>query len=333
LPDCIGRGIDPAHTTFDTGSFCRKEGIRFLNQQVERIDLQENRIFVAGGSLLYDYLIIASGSETNFYGNENVSNSALKLDDAEDAFKIKDAVCNDFYENYIISGGGYTGIEVATTIRLFLNKNKKSPHITIIERAPVILGSLPEWMKGYVLKNLERLKIDVRCATFIEKIEGATVALSSRETPGRSCVIWTAGVKTSRFLQELKVEKNPQGRVKVDEYLRLNHNCFVAGDASYVHDGGGSLRMAVQFAITQGESAARNCLRSIRGVPLCKYRPLDFGYIILMANNRACGRILGINIKGFFPLFMHYVMCIFRSYGFKNKWGIVRDLLKGGRAC
>lgn len=331
LPDCIGRGVDPRHITFSIDSFCKKRGARFLNQEVERIYLDENKLVVCGAQLPYDYLIIATGSETNFYQDQHFRNSALKLDDEEDAARIKAAAEDFFYDSYIVSGGGYTGIEVATNIRLFVDTHKRSPRVFIVERAPSILGPLPEWMKEYVLANLRRMGIGIKVATSIEKIEGSTVILSSKETLERSCVIWAAGVKTPRFLQELQKEKNSQGRVKVDEYLRLTRNCFVAGDASFVNDNGAYLRMAVQFAITQGESAARNVLRSQRGAPLVKYRPLDFGYIIPMANNRACGRILGMNMKGFFPLFMHYVMCIFRSYGFKNKWGIISDLLKGGR--
>lgn len=333
LPDCIGRGIDPRHVSFDIGHFCNKLGICFLNQEVLGVDAGRNELVLSDSRLAYEYLVIASGSETNFYGNENIRGNSFKLDDEEDAVKIRAAAADPAYENYIVSGGGYTGIEVATNIALFMGACKRSPRITIVERAPSILGPLPEWMKGYVLLNLKKMGIEIKLATAIEKIDGTTVFLSTKETLSRSCVIWAAGVKTSGFIQGLQKEKNPQGRIKVDEYLRVEENCFAAGDASFFNDKGFYLRMAVQFAIAQGECAARNIVKGISGKPLVKFRPFDFGYIIPMANNRACGKVIGVDMKGLSSLCLHYLMCIFRSYGFKNKYGVISDLLKGGGVC
>jgi NADH dehydrogenase FAD-containing subunit len=84
----------------------------------------------------------------------------------------------------------------------------------------------------------------------------------------------------------------------------------------------------VQFAITQGDLAAANIISSIRKRPLKKYRPLDLGYIIPMANNLSCGNILGLNVSGVLATFLHFSMCIFRTLGWRNKAGILGDLIK-----
>jgi len=86
--------------------------------------------------------------------------------------------------------------------------------------------------------------------------------------------------------------------------------------------------MAVQFAITQGDCAAQNIIRSIKNLPLKKYRPVDLGYIIPLANNRSCGQVLGLNVSGIPATGMHFIMCIFRSLGWKNKIGIINSLIK-----
>jgi NADH dehydrogenase FAD-containing subunit len=104
----------------------------------------------------------------------------------------------------------------------------------------------------------------------------------------------------------------------------------VAGDAAYFSYKGGALRMAIQFALSQGVVAAENIARSIGNLPLTKYAPHDLGYIVPMANNRSCGRALGVNIKGTLGMFLHYFFCVYRSYGFGNRLGIIGSLIKGG---
>jgi len=320
MPDCIGRGINPEHLSYPIDKLTRKFRFSFIKDEVKSIDLQNRVISTFTSTFTYDFLIIASGSETNFYGNDDLRKHAYKLDDVSDTRKIVDVLKNRQFDNYLIGGGGYTGVEVATNLKLFLNKAKKTGRVVIMERAPDILGPLPAWMKDYVKANLKRLGIGVSVNSTIEESDDE-----------RTMVIWAAGVKTSAFIQNLQVEKNPQGRIKVDGYLRLNESCFVIGDAAYFEYNKNYLRMAMQFAIFQGNSAAKNIIRSIKGKSLKKFKPMDLGYIIPMANNRSCGTVFGVNLKGRLPTLLHFIMCIYRSYGFKNKFGIIGNLLTGGR--
>lgn len=129
---------------------------------------------------------------------------------------------------------------------------------------------------------------------------------------------------------DINVEKNSQGRIKIDEYLRLRNNCFVAGDSSYIVSRQGALRMSVQFAIYQGLTAASNIVKHFNGRRMDKYKFVDLGYIIPMANNKSCGKVFGINVTGYIATMMHLIMCIYRAYSFKNKMGIIKQLFKGG---
>ena len=85
--------------------------------------------------------------------------------------------------------------------------------------------------------------------------------------------------------------------------------------------------MAVQFSIHQGSFAALNILRSISGKRLRNFRPLDLGYIIPLADNCSCGKVLGINIKGKLPTLLHFLMSVYRSWGLKNKLRVLKDLV------
>ena len=330
LPDVIGRGINPEYLTADIKYLAARFGFKFIKAEVSAVDLDKKEVLSADQVFPYDYLLISSGSETNFYGNEQVRKYAYKLDDASDARKIRQALEAREFDNYLISGGGYTGIEVATNLSLYFTKKSLKKKIVIVERTPSILGPLPQWMKDYVSNNLKKLGIEVLTNTAIEKIEDKNIHLQGAGVFDNAMLIWTAGVKASDFIQKINAEKNPQGRLKVDEYLRLRESCFVTGDSSYVAHKGSFLRMAVQFSIKEGECAAINIIRSIKGARLVKYAPVDLGYVIPMANNSSCGTILGINMKGLIPTFMHYFMCIYRSWTIGNKLGILKGLVRGG---
>jgi len=328
LPDCIGRGINPEFLASKIENIGRKMGFKFIWDEAVSVDLDKRQVLTKTQVMNYDYLVIASGSETNFYGNENIKQDALILDSVDDARKIINTLRQNEFDNFIIGGGGYTGIEVATNLRAYLDKVQKNSKIMIAERAPAILGPLPDWMKNYVAANLKELGIEVCVNSTIEKIEGQSVILSGARIFNHALVIWTAGVKTAGFIQNLELENNPQGRIKVDEYLRVNDRCFALGDAALFAYKESSLRMAVQFAITQGECVACNIVNSIKGRNLKKFIPQDLGYIIPMANNRSCGAVFSLNLKGLLPTALHFLMCVYRSYGLKNKLGIIKSLLK-----
>jgi NADH dehydrogenase FAD-containing subunit len=211
---------------------------------------------------------------------------------------------------------------------LYFKNRKIVKKIIFIERASDILQAVPDGMKSYVARNLKSMGVEVLTNSVIEKISTDKLLVSGGREFRRPILIWVAGVKTARFIQKLNLPKNPQGRIVVDGYLRVSQNCFCAGDAAYFKEKNSFLRMAIQFAITQGDRAAKNIARSIKNIPLKKYRPLDLGYIIPRPNNKSCGRILGLNVSGRLATLLHFIMCIFRSIGWKNKAGIINSLIK-----
>jgi len=330
LPDIIGGRINSAYIENKLEDICRKFGSEFVNDTVKSVDLERKIVYCLKESIAYDYLIIASGSETNFYDNETIRNNSFKLDSVDDADKIREALNSQNFDSFLISGGGYTGIEIAGNIGRNLQSLGINKRVVIIEKAPSILGLVPDWMKEYVLNNLKKLNIDVLTNTEIEKIEKNKITISDNLSFENTMLIWAAGVRIDDFAQRLNIEKNRQGRIKVDKYLRISDNCFVVGDAALFSYKGKDLRMAIQFAISQGNCSALNIINNILNKPLKEYKPIDSGYIIPMANNRSCGVVLGYNIKGKLATFLHYVMCIYRSFSLKNKLGIFMDLIKGG---
>ncbi|MFC1699759.1 NAD(P)/FAD-dependent oxidoreductase [Candidatus Omnitrophota bacterium] len=327
LPDVLGRGITTDSLSYNLADLCKKLKVEFVNAEVVSVDLEKRQLITRQQALEYDYLLLAAGSSTNFYGQEQIENAAYKLDSLQDARQIFQAVEANTFDTFIIAGAGYTGIEVATNLRRYFDKNKLSKRIIIVELSSQLLGPLPDWMKSYVAGNLKSLNIETRFNAKIASIENQKVYLSGQENFEPAMLIWTAGVKTADFIAKLNLPQSRQGRLKVDDYLRVRPNCFAAGDAAeFSYQGASPLRMAIQFALAQGRAAAINILRQIQNRPLQKYRPRDYGYVIPMANNKSCGIILGANLRGCLPTLMHYLMCIYRSFSVQNKLSIIKQL-------
>lgn len=328
LPDTIGRGIKARCLKYPLAGFCEGLSARFVNAEVTGVDPDGRAVTASGRNFEYDYLLIASGSRTNFYGNGAVMANSLKLDDAADAESIIASLNKNPRNAYIVAGAGYTGVEVASNLRRFLSRKRIPAAVIVVEKSGDILGPLPSWIKEYVRDNLEGQGIEILAGTGIASVSAHTVVLDSGRKFEDSMLIWTAGVKTADFVQNLNFEKNAQGRLKVDGFMRLNGNCFAAGDAAYFQSATGYLRMAVQFSIAQGYRAGSNIARVVSGKHLINYKPLDLGFIIPMANDRSCGIILGGRYFGRFPTLMHYTMCLYRMPGLKNKARIALHLLK-----
>lgn len=327
-PDCIGRGIHPEHLTISVVEFCRKHKINFIKAHVTGVDFGNRRVFCDSCDLSYDYLLIASGSQTNFFSDLGAQSYAYALNSVEQVKKIIAGLKSNKFNNFIICGGGYTGIETATNLWRYFKRHNQHKKIMIVERAPSILGPLPDWMKIFVQNNLAQMNIEILANAVVEHVQKDRVKISGRAEFEQAMLVWVPGVRTADFIQKLVVAKSPQGRILVDEYLKVNESCFCAGDAAFFGSEHNFLRMAIQFAISQGARAAGNIIQSIQGGELKKFRPLDLGYVIPLANDRSCGIVFGFKLKGMLPTVLHFMMCIYRSWGWKSRWGLICDLLK-----
>ena len=330
LPDAIGRRIKPEFLACDIKSLLPEKSFTFIQQEVISVDFQNRCVSTPGAKYTYDFLVVASGSQPNFFGNQDAQSYAYALNSVNDVKRIINALDKNKFENFVVCGGGYSGVEVATNLWLLLRKNGVIGKIVIVERSPEILGALPPWMRIYVRDNLKNLGINVFENSVVENIDEQRVAVSANHLFEKAVLIWVPGVRTADFIQKLAIEKNAQGRIIVDEYLRFKQDCFSIGDAALFAKGNNPLRMAVQFSIAEGAQTADNIARSIRKLPLKRFRPRDLGYIIPMANNKSCAEVLGFCLKGFLPALLHFSMCIYRLPGLRNKIGLTANLL---RAC
>ncbi|MFA5199642.1 MAG: FAD-dependent oxidoreductase [Candidatus Omnitrophota bacterium] len=334
-PDVLAGWLAPGSATVDLTSFTKKRGFKFINETVEAIDPVENILRLAKSQLVYDFAIIAVGSDVNFFGRKDLEASCLKLNSIQDAAdiksKIKARAQKQKYLNIIITGAGYTGIEVAMTTHYFLSCNRIKFNMMLVENRDSILFGLPERLIKIAKGELDKRKIEIILNDTVSKYEDDRVILGSGREVRDSVCIWSAGVCPVSFLQNLDAEKI-KGRIKVDEKLNIYGknftNLFMAGDCCSFSDSktGMPLRMAVMFSLGQAKVASRNIINSIKGKRLASYRPVDLGYLIPLTYHKAPGLVLGCNVGSRTGYLLHYCLCIYRS-GISKKFRIIKDLI------
>ncbi|OIO35218.1 MAG: hypothetical protein AUJ74_07185 [Candidatus Omnitrophica bacterium CG1_02_44_16] len=328
LPEVAGGYVQKKNAVLDLAYYLESLRVNFEQDEVVRVDIGTKEVFLkSGGVLYYEFLVIACGSVTNFFGMDDVQRRSLKLDTAEDAVILRNVVITYPNKKIIIVGGGYTGIEIASNLAYLLRRKKiKKYSINVIERADDILSSLPEWARDHCRVNLSKLRVNAYTECSIEEVSDQRVKLSNGMMFEDYILVWAAGVVTPAFVRDLKFEKDKQGRLSVDEHMMFSGHCFAVGDAAAVKNGNSILRMAAPFSVAQARVAVANILRGVKGVKrLVKYHPIDFGFLVPMADRDACGKVLIFRVSGFLGWFLYYVMCISRSLSLDNKLGIFGD--------
>lgn len=330
LPDVIGRGFSRDALTYPLPRAARRWGFTFVNESADEIDAEASTVRSVGGDRPYDALIVATGSTTNYHGQQGVRERSTPLECYRHALRIRDEALDPSVGTVVVAGGGYTGIEVATNLRRLLNHRSLSKRIVVVDPAEEICPVVPAKFRPYVADTCERMGIEVRLETTAQPLEGRTVELSDGQRIEAASLIWSAGVRGVDLADQLDAEQTRTKRLVVDETLRVRENVFVVGDAAAVMRDGSPLRMGVQFSISQGALAGRNAARLLAGRSLEPYRPIDLGYVVPMANFRGCGVILGLGVRGVIPAMMHYVMCLYRTFGLEGRASLLASLLLRG---
>jgi NADH dehydrogenase len=335
IPDVLAGWLSPSNVSFDLSDFCEKKKCKHIQGNITKIDASNKAIYVNGYPVDYEYLLIATGGETNFFGNKIAEQNCFRMNSLNDVIRVKQAISEKAKTveqvNLVVIGGGYTGLEAAFNSHFYMKRNKIKGKITIVEKMPDIMMMVPAWMRSHIRKQIEKQKMELLVNTSLISYENDNILLDSGRSFNNAICIWTAGVKTAAYLESYDAGKI-KTRIKTDEYLKVpeskNPNIFFAGDTAAFVDtkSGQPLRMAIIFAIGQGKIAAINIIRSVNKEPLQKFKPSDPGFIVPLVYADAPGIVFGKRVKGFLGYSMHYFMSIYRSY-FPKKIGIIKDLI------
>ncbi|WP_275314671.1 NAD(P)/FAD-dependent oxidoreductase [Tenacibaculum bernardetii] len=341
-------GLEPDSIAFPLRKrFNDVENFFFRLTEVLNINADKNRIETTIGNLEYDELIIATGSKTNFFGNTNIEKYAMEMKSVPQALNIRSLVLENFEEalletnlekrralmNFVIVGGGPTGVELAGALAE-MKKGilpKDYPDLDIRQMKINLIQSSGELLKGMSNKASEKaedflikLGVDVWEDLRVLNYDGTTVTTNSDDHFKAETVIWAAGVKgesINGLQQECLVER--ANRFKVDEYNKVvgYSNVYAIGDVAcmqtekykYGHP------MMAQPAIQQGTLLAKNILTKFKGKKLKPFKYNDKGAMATIGRNKAVVDLPKLKFQGVFAWFVWMFVHLFSLIGFRNK--------------
>jgi len=327
--------------------FQGKENLTYYMGGLTNLDQANNTIETENGSISYDYLVLAMGTETNYFGMENVKAKALPMKTIDDALQMRNHILLRLEEavratnirdkerlgNVVIAGGGPTGVELAGMLaemntnivtKDYPTARKGQGRIYLVDAGDSLLGPMSKKSQDEAYAVLNKLGVNVLLNTLVKDYVDDKVILGNGESINSSTLIWASGV-IARAVPGLPAEAVGRGkRILVDEFNRLQNsaNIFVIGDqclqATDEKFPNGHPQLA-QVAIQQGKLLADNFLRLEKGESLKPFHYNDKGSMAIIAKFKAVVDLPKGFFKGFFAWIVWLFIHIIPIAGFRNK--------------
>ncbi len=337
--------LDPEQIIYPVRTILRKlPNVSFAMAEVTGIDLANRYIKTEGSLFPYDYLILAMGSTSYYFGVPGAAEYTFPLKTLEHGTAIRNHILCSFeratYETdeerrqrlltFTVVGGGATGVEfagaLAELIRGPLTKDYpgidfKKIKILLLEAADSLISMMPDELCRYALERLRWMGVDVRLKTTVSRIDPNAVYLGDGISIPTETVIWTAGVRGNPMAQSWGLPTARAGRVSVEETLQLSDypDVYVVGDLSYTEEDHRSLPLVAPVAVQQGIAAAKNIKRRIQGRKLEPFHYNDRGTMVTIGRNAAVAKIGHRNYTGFFAWIIWLIVHLFNLIGFRNR--------------
>lgn len=316
----------------------------FMLAEINKIDLAAKIVKTDTEDIQYDYLIIAAGSRTNFFGMKTVEINAFdlkRLDQAEDlrnhillmfelASRETDSMRRASLLSFVIVGGGPTGVEFAGALRelvvYVLSKDYPSikpdeTRIILLEAADSLLTAMPEELRNYAKQKLSSMGVEVMLRSRVIGATPETVELFGGVIISSQTLFWSAGVAAAELAVGLDVERAAGGRIVVQSNLTLKEypEVFVIGDiACYLNDGV-PLPMMAPVATQQGKYAARAIKARENGVAMPPFKYLDKGSMATIGRSSAVATTAGFKLKGYLAWAAWLLLHLYYLIGFRNR--------------
>ncbi|UFS68618.1 NAD(P)/FAD-dependent oxidoreductase [Geomonas sp. RF6] len=327
----------------------RYKNIRVLMAEVTSIDPSRRQVFLSGQlPVSFDYLILASGATSSYFGHDDWELHAPGLKTVEQATEIRRRILTAFEEaemtsdratqdkllTFVVIGGGPTGVELAgaisemchfTLVRDFRKIDSRRSRVILIEAGPRILAAFPQELSDFATEILKKFHVQVRTGVRVESVDHHGVTAGDEFIPSAT-ILWAAGVKSSDLAQGMGVPLDRQGRVIVQPDLSIKEfpYLFVAGDLAHFDGADGNpLPGLAPVALQQGRKAARNIVRDVKGKERTPFRYIDKGMLATIGRNEAVGQFRRIKFRGGIAWLVWLFVHIYYLTGFANRFAVV----------
>jgi NADH:ubiquinone reductase (H+-translocating) len=344
--------VDSENLTYPLRRFCSTRGFRFICSKIYGLNPMDQVLTTSAGQIEYDYLVFGLGSQTNYFGMQEVQDRSFSLKTVEHANKLHQRIVRNFelaatisdpeerrrLLTFIIVGGGATGIELTGSLHDLVQHNmikfypeieNDEARIILIEASDHVLPGINPKIGEIAVKRFEEIGIDVQLNTRVAGIRDNAVITVDEKLIHGDVIVWTAGIRPNPISAGLAVEKARDGRVIVDEHLRIPavSNIFALGDsaASIDPESGDTLPPNAAVAVQEGEVTGRNLASIVRGEPLQPFTYQPMGELIALGRLKAAAEIGPVVFNGTLAWIIWRMVYLTKLMGTRNRAGLVVD--------
>jgi len=339
-------GLVPSQIAYPLRTiFRRQKNLTFQMGEVSAVDFESRYIKMNGSVMAYDYLVLAVGGETNFFGLSTVEENGFQLKSIESATSTRNHMLRMFEQasrevdpdkrkallTFVVVGGGPTGVETAGALAELITHvmTKDYPEmdlgesrVLLLEATGNVMAAYPDELRQSTMELLESKGVEILLNARLTDYNGRTITAADGSQLEACTLIWTAGVRSAELTDRLGVEQAASRRVRVEPTLQLPRHpeVFVIGDAAYLEDGQGQpLPMLATVAQQQADTAARNIRKILNGENPKPFQYKDPGLLATIGRNAAVARISGLSFSGFIAWVIWVGLHIYRLIGFRNR--------------
>jgi NADH dehydrogenase len=356
VPGIIGSEVDIGNIAQPLRRPLIEAGASFRRADLKVVDFERKTVIADGGKEFpFDHLILALGSQPNFFGVPGVMEHCLALSGLADALRIRNRVIERFEEvtldpgelpdqrlTFVVIGGGATGVETAAEIHVlvhealipdFPNIDVDEVRIFVVEAGQEILGELDPALRRAASMELSARGIKVITGVRAMEVTANRVKLDDGREIRTENVVWTAGVRPNAKLEALDLPLTERDGVVVDERLRVlgRHGVWAIGDSAAIPQGDGRLAPpTAQAAVQEGRVAARNVLAAIDEedeLENFQYRPL--GQLVELGSRFAVNEVMGVRFSGFTAALFWRAVYLSKLESPQNRARVAADWILG----
>ena len=346
-------GLEPSAISFPLRKvFHNTPNVTFRMAEAQRIDQEKNRVYTDIGYVDYDYLILAMGADTNYFGMKNIMENGVPMKSVSEALFIRNKIISNYEKainiadlqkrkalmNVVIVGGGPTGVELAGAMAELRNKvfpkdypqlNFDNMKVVLIEMGPSLLAGMSPTSGQKAKEYLESLQVDVMLNTAVENYDGLNVIINGEEKLKTNTLLWAAGIAPNGIEGIVDTQKFKNGRLLVDEFNLVHNskNIYALGDLclQQLPDYPKGHPQVAQVAIQQADNLGNNFLGQLKNKAPKAFRYKDLGSMATVGRKLAVVDLPFIKFQGILAwltwLFVHLMAIL----GVKNRIFIFLD--------